>query len=361
MSLETWEAFLRQYMTLCDPPYFFVWQGGEPTLMGLSFYRSIVELEARVARETNQGRQVQIGNAIQTNAVSLDDEWARFFKEWHFFVGVSIDGPARWHDLSRTNASGNGTHARAMAGVDVLRRHRVDFNVLVVVSRANVRHARELLAWLVEQGFDNLQFSPCAEPALDASGNIGRVTPESVTPEEYGDFLVEMFDAWLELGPERVRIRWFDNLAQMLWGRPSQMCQSSPMCGYVVLEHNGDCYPCDFLVESEWKLGNVRDTSLDAMIEGERFSALAKAKGDLHPRCAECPWLTLCYGECPRYRIVVGEQAGHSLPYLCDSYRHFFERRYEHLERTAVRMGRSLGLDVPEGHMPPSHRVAQNG
>jgi uncharacterized protein len=293
--------------------------------------------------------------------VSLDDEWARFFKEWHFFVGVSIDGPARWHDRFRTDASDNGTHARVMAGVNVLRRHKVDFNMLVVVSRANVHHARELLVWLLEQGFDNLQFSPCAEPAADASDDARKVTPESVTPEEYEDFLVELFDAWLELGTERVRIRWFDNLVQMLWGRPSQMCQSSPTCGYVVLEHNGDCYPCDFLVEPEWKLGNVHETPLDTMIEGERFSDLAKAKGDLHPRCEECPWLTLCYGECPRYRIVNGAKVSHSLPYLCDSYRHFFERRYEHLERTAVCMGRGLGLDVPEGHLSSSRRAARNG
>jgi len=357
MSLETWEEFLRQYMSLCELPYFFVWQGGEPTLMGLPFYQSAVELEAKVARETNPRQRIQIGNAIQTNAVLLDDAWARFFKEWHFFVGVSIDGPPEWHDRYRMDASGHGTHARVMAGVEVLRRHQIDFNVLVVVSKANAQHPRELLRWLVEHEFDNLQFSPCAERQQNAPDTDGEVTPESITPDEHRRFLNELFDAWLEIGVDKVRIRWFDNLVQMLWGRPSQMCQSSPTCGYIVVEHNGDCYPCDFLVEPDWKLGNIHETSLGEMVGGQGFTALSRAKGHLHPRCMECPWLPLCYGECPRYRIVNRGSADHSLPYFCDSYRRFYERNYGRLEQIAIHMGRKLGLDVPEGHLPPVQRT----
>lgn len=358
MSLETLEEFLRQYMSLFDPPFFFMWQGGEPTLMGLPFFRAAVELEAKVALKTNAGRKCSIGNAIQTNAALLDEEWARFLKEWHFFVGISLDGPREWHDRYRTDRSGRGSHARVMSGVAVLRRYQIDFNALVVVSQANVQHPRELLGWLVKHGFTNLQFSPCVELSSGSPNATERaVTPESIDPDEYALFLNGLFDAWLEVGVDRVRIRWFDNLVQMLWGRPSQMCQFAPECGYIVLEHNGDCYPCDFLVEEDWRLGNIHDTDLSEMMRDEKLVGLSRSKGHFHPDCLGCPWQLLCHGECPRYRIINEGESSHALPYFCEAYKQFYQHNYKRLERVALHIGRKHGVLLPGGHLAPAVRA----
>jgi len=358
MTLETLEAFLYQYMSLFAPPFFFVWQGGEPTIMGLRFYHLVVELEAKVAHETNPGRRCKIGNAIQTNGTLLNDEWARFFREWHFFVGLSLDGPAKWHDRYRVDWSGRGTHAKVMTGVEALRRHQIDFNVLVVVNKTNVSQPRELLLWLIDNHFDNLQFSPCVELARGSTSlREGTDTPESIAPDEYGRFLNELFDTWLEVGVERVRIRWFDNLVQMLWGRPSQMCQFGPACGYILLEHNGDCYPCDFLVDKEWKLGNIHETPLREMLGGEKFVSFSQLKGCLHSDCVDCAWQPLCHGECLRYRIMNEGRAAYALPYFCDSYKQFYERNYRRLERVARYMGRKVGVALPSGPLLPELRV----
>lgn len=358
MSLETLEGFLHQYMSLFDPPFFFMWQGGEPTLMGLPFFRAAVGLEAKVALETNAGRKCSIGNAIQTNAALLDEEWARFLKEWHFFVGVSLDGPREWHDRYRSDRSGRGSHARAMSGVAVLRRYQVEFNVLVVVSQANVHHPRELLDWLVKHGFTNLQLSPCAELSPGSpNATEAAVTAESIDPDEYALFLNGLFDAWLEAGIDRVRIRWFDNLVQMLWGRPSQVCQLAPECGYIVLEHNGDCYPCDFLVENDWRLGNIHDTDLGEMIRDEKLVGLSRSKGHLHPDCLGCSWQPLCHGECPRYRIINEGKASNALPYFCQAYKQFYQRNYRRLERVARQIGRRHGVLLPEGRLAPAVRA----
>jgi uncharacterized protein len=358
MSLETLEEFLVQYMSLYDPPFFFMWQGGEPTLMGLSFFQAVVELEAKVALKVKAGQRCSIGNAIQTNATLLDDEWVRFLKKWHFFVGVSIDGPLEWHDRYRTDGSGRGSHAKAMSGVTALRRHQVDFNVLVVVNQANVHHPRELLAWLVKCGFYDLQFSPCVElPAGSPNATEGPVTSESITDNEYASFLNDLFDAWIETGVDRVRIRWFDNLLQMLWGRPSQTCQLAPECGYIVLEYNGDCYPCDFLVEEDRRLGNIHDTALREIVGNAKLATLSQSKGRLHPNCLDCPWRTLCHGECPRYRIINHGKADNTLPYFCQTYKEFYQRNYKRLERAAIHIGRKHGVPVPGGYLAPEVRT----
>ena len=245
-------------------------------------------------------------------------------------MGVSLDGPPEWHDSYRVDWKGRPTHDRVMAGIEYLRRHDVTFNVLTVVNQSNVGRPRELLHWLLEQGFDHLQFIPCAEVAEGhASASEGGVTDESLTPEQFCRFLVELFDAWREVGIEKARIRWFDNLVQMLQGFSSEACQLARTCGYLLLEHNGDVYPCDFFVESEWLLGNIHDTPLGEMVAGDRFRDFSGAKPQLHDECRECPWLTLCDGE-----------------------------RYGGLEEVAVGAARPMGLVVPGGAMPARQRSA---
>ena len=360
LSLETLETFLRQYMEAFAQPYTFAWQGGEPTLMGLPFFRAAVELEARVTREANPHSVSHISNAIQTNATLLDDDWARFFKESNFLVGVSIDGPPEMHDPFRQDRRGRPSHRDVMNGVEHLRRRAVDFNILTVVSTANVEHPEQLLRWLVDQGFRDLQFIPLVEPMPGnaPAGETGTFLPGSITPEQYGAFLERLFDEWVDKGADSIRIRWFDNLIQLLWGHPAETCEMARQCGmYVVLEHNGDCYPCDFFVEKEWALGNILETPLTNIVDSAMSHRFRRMKSRLHPDCRECRWLSLCHGECPRYRITNAGSAEGTLPYFCPSLRGFFDARYGALEEIAVRLGRRMGLSVPPGHMPPSART----
>ena len=326
--------------------------------MGLPFYEQATELQMSMARKLIPGGRPSISNAIQTNATMLNDDWARFFKDRNFLVGVSLDGPPEWHDEYKVDWSDRPTHGRVMDGIESLRRRDVPFNILTVVNRINVERPRELLHWMVDQGFEHLQFIPCVEVAAGQdSAAQGGITHESITPQQYGRFLTELFDAWLEIGIEKVRLRWFDNLIQMLWGLPSEACQLARTCGYLVLEHNGDCYPCDFFVEEGMLLGNVHRSSLEQMVKGARFKLFSSAKEQLHSNCTVCPWLTLCYGECPRYRIANVGQAENSLPYFCESFKTFFGQEYTRLEALAVRTSRPLGVAVPDGSMQAGERT----
>jgi uncharacterized protein len=356
MSLETFEAFLRDYVTLSAPHLTFSWQGGEPTLMGLSFFQKVVELQQGIPREAGHNGSLHIGNSIQTNAILLDDEWARFLRRRHFLVGVSLDGPPEFHDEHRRDRLGQGTHAKVMEGIDSLRRHRVDFNILAVVNRANVEHPPQLLRWLADHDLTNLQFIPCAEPSGDDAPE-GTLTEESITSEQYGRFLVGLFDAWSQIGTDRVRIRWFDNLVQMLLGYPNEMCQLAEKCGYIVLEHNGDCYPCDFFVEPGRLLGNIHEAPLHEMVRGEKFQRFSQSKGRLHLDCLDCRWRVLCQGECPRYRMVNTGKIEHELPFFCSAYKYFYRRRYQHLERIAIRIGERMGLAVSAKTLSPARRI----
>jgi uncharacterized protein len=358
MSVETFETFLREYVALSAPHLTFSWQGGEPTLMGLSFFQKVAEMQRDILREEGRNGPLHLANSIQTNGILLDDEWARFFGRHRFLVGVSLDGPSDLHDEYRRDRLGQSTHARVMEGIDSLRRHRVEFNILTVVNRANVEHPRQLLHWLVDNNLVNLQFIPCVEPCRDdAAGST--LTEESITSEQYGRFLVGLFDAWSQAGTDRVRIRWFDNLVQMLLGYPNEMCQLAEQCGYIVLEHNGDCYPCDFFVEPDSLLGNIHEVPLHEMVRSEKLQGFSRGKGRLHLDCLDCRWRVLCQGECPRYRMINEGKTEYTLPFFCSAYRYFYRRRYQHLEQVAIRIGERMGLAVPPKTMSPARRIRE--
>jgi uncharacterized protein len=187
---------------------------------------------------------------------------------------------------------------------------------------------------------------------------MSSASPGTITPKQYGEFLKRIFDAWVSLGIDRVRMRGFDNLIQMLWGQPAEMCELATECGYVVLEHNGDCYPCDFFVEPEWLLGNVNETSLGDMIAGEKFAKFAGQKSQVNDQCGSCEWLTLCQGECPRYRITNEGRADGALPYFCPSFKMFFGSKYGRLEQLAESAGRQLGFPVPPGRLTAAERTS---
>ena len=240
-------------------------------------------------------------------------------------MGISVDGPADWHDTYRYDTRGRATHSKVLHALDLLRARDVPFNILTVVSQSNVERPRELLHYLVDNDLYDLQFIPCMERLPGEHPHVGELTDYSITPEQYGRFLTDVFDEWVKIGYHKLRIRYFDNIIQMALGMPAEMCQLAVSCGYLVLEHNGDIYPCDFFVESEWQLGNVHERTIADMVSGPLFRQFNGMKPEVNDECTRCQWRPLCHGECPRYRIN-GGGSHNELTYFCSSYKQFFLR-----------------------------------
>ncbi len=308
------------------------WQGGEPTLAGLEFFQKAVDLEGRHARGP-----VTIGNALQTNGVLVEDRWGEFLARYRFLVGVSLDGPQDVHDALRRDRGGHGSFRRVLTGIDVLRRHQVEFNVLCVVSTHNVHRAPDLLRFFQAEGIDYVQFIPTM--------GFQSTTPHQpatylVNPEQYGRFLVEAFDAWYEDGFPTMSVRLFDTFLQSLLGTPPGMCVHSDSCDSgIVVEYNGDVFPCDFYVHPRWRLGNVMEEPLAAILARPARAAFVQQKTPLPARCSECEWLALCRGGCPRNRRAAEE--GQAVDYFCDAYRRFFQHAAGRLRDIAGRVERS--------------------
>ena len=315
------EAFTRQYLA-AQPPgtreVQFSWQGGEPTLMGLSFFRRALGLQRRYARPG-----IRIANALQTNGTLLDDEWGRFLREHEFLVGISVDGPQALHDAWRRDSRGRGSFRAVMRGVEVLRRHGVAFNTLTVVHGRNGSRAREVYDFLTQIGSTFLQFIPLVEPAPG-----GGVSERSVAPQQYGRFLARVFDAWLEAGHVgSVFVREFETILGLLAGGPAGLCVHAEACGRALaLEHDGQVFACDHFVDGEHRLGSVLEEGLAALVDGERQTAFGTAKRRALPAaCLACAWLPLCRGGCPKDRLARSPDGETGLNHLCAGYRLFFE------------------------------------
>lgn len=324
MSLDLLEKVISQYMGVAGPVATLCWQGGEPTLMGLDFYKKAVELEKRYERADQQ-----VNNAFQTNGILLDDNWARFFADNSFLVGISIDGRARLHDQYRKDHAGNATHDRVLKSVRLLQRYNVDFNVLTVVNDINVKKPEALFNYFLDLGITYMQFIPCLELETD-----GRAAPFSVSPEDYGEFLCRLFDKWYNMGQPACYIRDFDELLIYYVTGRHPSCTCSPLCNStVVIEHNGDIYPCDFFVEPQWLLGNVNEKPLVELLLSDKYKAFRNGKQELADECRRCKYLPLCWGGCRKFRWD-----GYGNPiqrsYYCDAYKRFYEysqKRFEHL------------------------------
>lgn len=305
------------------------WQGGEPTLAGLDFFRTVVELEAKYASPP-----AVIDNAIQTNAVLLDDEWAEFFAEYRFLVGVSLDGPEDIHDVARKDRGGNGSYRRVMAGIEALRKRSVELNILCVVSPHNVHMAHDLMQFYRREGLTYLQFIP----AMDFQSSEPFKPPSYLIDlGQYGELLVSLFDEWYGDGIPRVSIRIFDNFIQSLMGVVNDLCVHSGACDSgLVIECNGDTFPCDFYVHPEWRLGNVLQDSLRDMLESDVYRRFMRRREHPPDSCVQCVWKNLCKSECPRNWHV--STSGPGVSYFCQSYRMFFEHAVERLKTLAARL-----------------------
>jgi uncharacterized protein len=309
------ERVVRSYLATAQPVYTFGWQGGEPTLMGEGFFRRATELQQSCGRPG-----AQVANGLQTNGTLITDGLAAHLAARHFLVGVSVDGPAAIHDLGRPTLGGQGSHALALDGIERLRRHGVDFNVLTLVSRSNVDRPVETYEYLLDLGVLFHQYIECVE--FDASGGL---LPFAITADEWGRFLCGVFDRWSRGDMRRVSVRLFDTIVMQLVDGVSNTCASGRDCRqYYVVEYNGDVYPCDFYVRADLRLGNVLTDSWEAMQASEAYAAFGSRKRAWHAACDACPYLRFCNGDCPKNRVGHGQGDTRTLSHLCQGWRTFY-------------------------------------
>lgn len=326
------ERMVRTYLEYAYPMAVFAFQGGEPTLAGLPYFERMVEMEVRYAR-----RGHTISNALQTNGTLVDDDWAKFFAANRWLIGLSLDGPQEVHDAYRVNKAGHGTWAKVMQALETMQRHGVEFNILCVLSQANVGRARELYEFFRSLKVGHVQYIPLAEFQPD-----GSKSEFAITPEQYGEFLVQTFELWW---PDRrtMRIRCFDNLAEALAGHPPGTCTLQKTCDtYAVVEYNGDVYPCDFFVEERWKLGNLMEDTWTAMANRPRRYEFAHKKAIPHPECQACEYYALCRGGCPKFREGARGRF-EELDYFCEAYKKMFRHAAEPLRRDLAELYRGKG------------------
>jgi len=329
MSDEILRETIRQMMQQGDTHLSFGWQGGEPTLLGLDFFRQAVKYQ----REFGRGGQV-VGNGLQTNGILIDSDWAHFLREFRFLVGLSLDGPQAVHDHYRRFAGGQSSWDKVCRARDTLLHAGVEVNALVVVSDYSVQFPGEIYDFHKAHGLNFMQFIPCVETDPQ---DPGRATNFSVSGPAYGKFLCELFDRWLgdfRYGEPTTSIRWFDSVFYSYVDLPAPECTLLPECGvYVVVEHNGDVFACDFFVDSAHRLGNVQNDRLIDLLNAPRQTEFGAAKRQLPPACVECPWLKHCWGGCPKDRRNDPRDQG--LNHFCEAFQIFFRHADEPLKKMA--------------------------
>ncbi len=353
MSEATLETYIRQLLEAHRTPHVTVaWQGGEPTLMKLDFFRRSVELVERYRRP---GQHVE--HTFQTNGILLDDDWCAFFKEHNFLVGLSVDGPRELHNVYRVDRGGQGTFDRVMQGWRRLRKHGVEFNILCTVNAANQKHGRTVYRFFRDElGAKWMQFIPVIERATAdtiAIANLGwseqpgrkrllysqegdLVTERSVGGEQYGRFLIDIFEEWVRRDVGRVFVQLFDVTLEAYFGR-HLLCIHAPTCGYgPALEHNGDLYSCDHFVEPRHLLGNIHEKHMLEMISSPEQRKFGQDKRDLlTAQCRNCEVRPLCNGGCPKDRFVVSRDGEASQNYLCAGLELFFTHTRPAMEKMA--------------------------
>ena len=350
MSHEVLESYTRQYLEAMPVRCEFGWQGGEPLLAGKDFYRDALALQKQYARDG----QV-VSNGMQTNGTLLDDEWAEMFAEHNFLVGISLDGPPQWHDAFRRDPAGQPSFHRAWAGLELLRKHNVEFNVLVTLNSVNSPHAGDIYRYFVNHGINYLQFIPILE-----RDSQGRPTDFSCTAEQFGRFMLEVFELWAGRDVGRVSERLIDNMLHTLLFAHASMCCYSERCANAhVLEFNGDLYACDHFVFSEWKIGNIMDRPLAELVSDARLEEFAALKTQLPSACRDCEYMEFCRGGCPKHHVPIGTDPDR-VNYFCEGYKLFFREALPELRRIAEHIRRnqtppsSGSRDVPASAATPA-------
>ena len=331
MSDEMLEQFTREYIEAQTmPQVLFTWHGGEPLMRSIDFYKKALALQKKYAH----GKQID--NVIQTNGTLLTDGWCEFFAKNHWLVGISIDGPQEYHDHYRVTPAGKPSWEKVMQGIQLLKKHRVEWNAMAVVNAYNAEHPLEFYHFFRDNGCQYLQFTPIVERLTEhedgrtlASLADDREIPladASVTPQQWGNFLCTIFDDWVRHDVGKTFVEIFDCTLANWMGVLPGICAYSKECGHAgVMEHNGDIYSCDHFVFPEYKLGNIREQSLIDMLYGEKQQAFSRLKHTSLPRqCKECDMEFACHGECPKNRFEKDKYGEPGLNYLCQGYYQYY-------------------------------------
>lgn len=360
MDDVTLASYIRQYIEAqTGDVVTFSWQGGEPTLMGLPFYQKVVELQRQYAKP-----QQTIENDLQTNGIALDDEWVQFLKRNNFHVGLSIDGPRELHDRYRKTNNGKPTFDFVMAAAKRLAEAEVPFAALCVVNRANAKHPKAVYRFLADQlGTWRVQFNPAVEPVMFKDAAPGKmdfsaapkqdsararpghplaiVTDWSVDPDDYGQFLKGVWDEWLATDFGRIHVNLFETAVAQAAGMPAQTCTQAEFCGKgLAVEHNGDVFSCDHYVYPEYRIGNLATQHLGDLAFSARQVKFGMDKRNTLPRqCQTCDYLKLCWGECPKNRLIQTRDGEPGLNYLCSGLYAF----YDHIGPDLIRILKHLG------------------
>ena len=354
------EQHIRQYIEgQTGEQVVFSWQGGEPTLMGLPFYQRVVQLQKKYAKP---GQRIE--NDLQTNGLALDDVWINFLKEHQFHVGLSVDGPRELHDYYRKTRNGKPTFDYVMTAAKKLAAAQIPFAALCVVNRMNAKHPKEVYRFLADElGTWRVQFNPAVEPRSFKQSAPGKmdfssapmqdserakpghplsvVTEWSVDPDDYGFFLSGVWDEWLATDFGRIHVNLFETAIAQAAGMPAQTCTQAEFCGKgLAVEHDGDVFSCDHFVYPEYRLGNIADQHLGDMAFSAEQEKFGMDKRDTLPKqCRQCDYLQLCWGECPKNRLIKTKDGEPGLNYLCSGLYHF----YDHIGPDVVRILKHLG------------------
>ena len=331
MSREVLETVVRKALSETSQYCVFGFQGGEPTLAGLDFYKRLIELEKKY-----NINNVRITNTIQTNGSLIDDEWAEFFSQNNFLLGLSIDANKQVHDELRFDAAGKGTHNACLKAARLLRRHKVEFNILSVVTRYLAAHPDSVFRFYKQNDFRYIQFIPCLDGLKEQRGSRGY----SLDPKSFSNFLCRTFDLWYEdySKDDYYSIRSFDNYIHILAGRHAENCAMNGSCTVnALIEANGDVYPCDFYAIDEHLLGNVKDFGFAQMFTSEKGQSFVELSLHVDPRCKDCEYYFICRGGCRRDREPVVE-GRLSRNYYCESYKAFFQHALPRMLAIAKRL-----------------------
>ncbi len=318
MSIDTLEAVIMRTLEYAERECTIAFQGGEPTLAGLDYYKKVIEFQNKY-----NNKKITIHNAIQTNGFVINEEWAKFFYDNNFLVGLSLDGPKDIHDYYRVDAVGKGTYQKVMHAAQLFDKHKVEYNILTVVNAKTAKNIRKIYGFFRKNHFTYQQYIPCLDPIGEERGQH----EYSLTPEIYKEYLCDLFDCWYNdfISGKQIYNRYFYNLVNMLHGEPPESCGMMGFCGMqYVLEADGSVYPCDFYALDEWKLGNIVTDSFQNMNEKRKELNFIETSKYTDEDCKTCKWANLCRGGCRRDRDPMIE--GHlSKNYFCKAYYDFFE------------------------------------
>lgn len=321
MSEETLEQIIKKTIDYSETACTFAYQGGEPTLAGLNFFKKSIEYQKKY-----NTKKLSISNAIQTNGYCLDENWAKFFKENHFLVGISLDGIEYTHDIFRIDSNGQGTFKKILQSIELLKKYEIDYNILTVVNAVTAKKITQIYRFFQEQKFEYLQFIPCLNPL----GKEQQRFPFTLTPKAYSQFLRTLFDLWYNdfVRGRIVHIQQFEEYIRMLLLSPPDVCGMSGICSYQnVIEADGEVYPCDFYVLDQYKLGNLNEVSFDAINKKRNETNFIQDSAEPHKDCKTCKYFAICRGGCRRHRVPKN--------FFCTAYYDFFEYALERLEQIA--------------------------